>query len=72
LKIISLHKYKKAYSLLVEKQNDSYISAVTALLLSLFVIALLLVISRNINDSYQERIAALNKAEEGAKLKSEF
>ncbi|MBA6252829.1 MULTISPECIES: hypothetical protein [unclassified Colwellia] len=58
--------------MLVEKQNDSYISAVTALLLSLFVIALLLVISRNINDSYQERIAALNKAEEGTKLKSEF
>ena len=69
---LSAQIQKTLTHLLVEKRNDSYISAVTALLLSLFVIALLLVISRNINDSYQERIAALNKAEEGAKLKSEF
>ncbi|MEH6384765.1 MAG: response regulator [Colwellia sp.] len=62
----------KLNNLLTEKQNESYITAAIALFLSLFVIALLLVTSRNINDSYQERIAALKKAEEAAKLKSEF
>jgi signal transduction histidine kinase/CheY-like chemotaxis protein len=63
---------KKQNNLLTEKHNDSYITAATALFLTLVVIALLLVISRNINDSYQERIAALKKAEEAAQLKSEF
>ena len=63
---------KKQNDLLKEKRNDSYITAATALFLTLFVIALLLIISRNINESYQERIEALNKAEEAAQLKSEF
>jgi signal transduction histidine kinase/CheY-like chemotaxis protein len=63
---------KKQNNLLTEKRNDSYITAATALFLTIFVIALLLIISRNINDSYQERIEALNKAEEAAQLKSEF
>ena len=58
--------------LLIEQRNDSYITAATALFLTLVVIALLLIISRNINDSYQERISALKKAEEAAQLKSEF
>jgi len=74
----SIEKYlaeqiqKKQKTLLNEKRNDSYITAATALFLTLFVIALLLIISRNINDSYQERIAALKNAEEAAQLKSEF
>jgi signal transduction histidine kinase/CheY-like chemotaxis protein len=63
---------KKQNNLLNEKRNESYITAATALFLTLLVIALLLIMSRNINDSYQERIEALNKAEEAAQLKSEF
>jgi len=62
----------KQNALLIEQRNDSYITAATALFLTLVVIALLLIISRNINDSYQERISALKKAEEAAQLKSEF
>jgi hypothetical protein len=49
---LSAQIQKTLTHLLVEKRNYSYIFAVTALLLSLFVIALLLVFSQNINDSY--------------------
>jgi signal transduction histidine kinase/CheY-like chemotaxis protein len=62
----------KQNNLLLEKRRDSYITSAVALFLTIVVIALLLIISRNINDSYQERIAALKKAEEAAQLKSEF
>ena len=57
---------------LTEKRRDSYLTAAIALILSLLVIALLIIISRNISLSYQQRTSALKKAEEAAKLKSEF
>ncbi|MBU2871055.1 response regulator [Colwellia sp. E2M01] len=58
--------------ILVGKQQESYLTATIALILSLFVVTLLIVISRNISVSYQERIIALKKSEEAAKMKSEF
>ena len=58
--------------ILAEKRNESYLTAFVALVLSLLVIALLIVISRNISVSYQQRIEAFKKAEEAAKMKSEF
>lgn len=62
----------KINSQLASKRNESYIASAVALLLFIFVIALMIVISINISQSYQERIQALEKAEEAAKMKSEF
>ncbi|TYK64506.1 response regulator [Colwellia echini] len=59
-------------NVLTNKKQETYLTAVIALILSLFVITLLIVTSRNISISYQERIIALKKAEEAAQMKSEF
>ena len=58
--------------ILLNKKQESYITAAVALILILFVITLLFIIIRNISISYEERTKALEKAEEAAKMKSEF
>lgn len=62
----------KLDNILQDKHRESYITAVVALVLSLLVFALLIIISRNISVSYQQRVDALDKAEEVAQMKSEF
>ena len=62
----------KLSTLLKDKQLESFITAIIALVLSLLIVSLLIIIIRSISLSYQERIVALNKAEEAARMKSEF
>jgi signal transduction histidine kinase/DNA-binding response OmpR family regulator/HPt (histidine-containing phosphotransfer) domain-containing protein len=64
--------HKQFDEILLEKRQESYITAFVALVLSLLVISLLIVISRNISVSYQQRVEAFKRAEEAAKMKSEF
>lgn len=59
-------------ALLAQKRQKANITAITALILILFVIALMIIISRNVSDAYEQRITAVLKAEEAAKMKSEF
>ena len=62
----------KLDNILLQKHNESYITAVTALVLSLLVVALLIIIIRNISVSYQQRVDALKVAKEAAQMKSQF
>ncbi|MEW6989829.1 response regulator [Colwelliaceae bacterium 6441] len=59
-------------AVMAQRKQETRLTAVVALLLSLCVIALLIVVSRNISTSYQERLDALSKAESAANMKSEF
>jgi len=59
-------------SMLDEAQRTAYINAAIALVLIIFVFALLIIISRNVSTSFQERMEALKTAENAAKMKSEF
>jgi len=70
--LLSVRANKALEEVLSNKQQESYVTAAVALILSLFVVTLLIVISRNISVSYQERIEALKKTEEAAQMKSEF
>jgi signal transduction histidine kinase len=53
-------------------KRAAYINAGIALLLIIFVFALLLVITRNVSDSFQERTEALQIAKKASQMKSEF
>jgi len=64
--------HDKLKNILEDKHRETYITAAVALILTLLVVALLIVISRNISVSYQQRVDALEKAKEAAKMKSEF
>lgn len=57
---------------LQQKSQETYLAAALALFLLISVISLVIIISRNVNSTYNDRLKALEKAEEATKLKSEF
>lgn len=58
--------------MLVKAQRSAYINSAIALVLIIFVFALLIHISRKVSISFQERTDALEAAENAANMKSEF